>query len=630
MFMLKAVWLIVTMATLAQADPEMPEAWKQKVEAAAKAREAGRSVEAGALLAEVVREAKKLGKGDFRLARPLELLACFYLDKKRKHYAKAEPLLRRALAIREKAQGPEHPDVAGTLVCVAACLLVSKEKQAETVGPMLQRAIAIYEKLKGKDDPDVANALHFFSAWHLSRKEYDAAESALTRAVAIGETAFGPMSAELAELLDDLGDLHCAQAVGIDIEAVQAAIWGNPERESKTEKHAKQAESFYKRALAIREKAVKSDDRDIAETLYNLGQLAVVRGRPMDGEQYFERWLVLQEKTKAPASEKQGTVLCALAVASMERNEFVQAEGWLAKTQAFLQTTKGAESDDVSVIQTARADVALKAGRFDDAERFSKQGLAVQAKLIGTDDRDVKQAEILMTGRYQDDAENRGAIERWQRLDLLATEASEKHKHDSLGQILEGYVELLRRTNRAVPRPTAEDLAYLKKVGAVEPSCNLDHLSEVTWLTPVALDDDGLTHIARLYNLARLYLSRPVTDAGLAQLKVLFRLRMLDLERARITDAGLAHLVGLNGLEELDLTITRISDKGLEHLKGLTNLRELCLDRTQVTDAGLEHLMGLKNLRKLNLSSTKVTQAGIDRLRLARPELAIDLKPKSR
>ena len=30
-------------------------------------------------------------------------------------YAKAEPLFKRALAIREKALGPEHPDVATSL-----------------------------------------------------------------------------------------------------------------------------------------------------------------------------------------------------------------------------------------------------------------------------------------------------------------------------------------------------------------------------------------------------------------------------------------------------------------------------------------------------------------------------------
>jgi phosphatidylserine/phosphatidylglycerophosphate/cardiolipin synthase-like enzyme len=37
-------------------------------------------------------------------------------------YAKAEPLYKRALAIREKTLGPEHPDVATCLESYALCL----------------------------------------------------------------------------------------------------------------------------------------------------------------------------------------------------------------------------------------------------------------------------------------------------------------------------------------------------------------------------------------------------------------------------------------------------------------------------------------------------------------------------
>ncbi len=38
------------------------------------------------------------------------------------HYAKAEPLYKRSLAIMEKALGPEHPDVAQSLENYAALL----------------------------------------------------------------------------------------------------------------------------------------------------------------------------------------------------------------------------------------------------------------------------------------------------------------------------------------------------------------------------------------------------------------------------------------------------------------------------------------------------------------------------
>ena len=48
--------------------PEMPAAWKQKIDHATKAREAGDDAKAEAILKEIVSEADKLGPNDLRLA----------------------------------------------------------------------------------------------------------------------------------------------------------------------------------------------------------------------------------------------------------------------------------------------------------------------------------------------------------------------------------------------------------------------------------------------------------------------------------------------------------------------------------------------------------------------------------
>ncbi|NOU35329.1 MAG: tetratricopeptide repeat protein [Kiritimatiellaceae bacterium] len=66
-------------------------------------------------------------------------LALLYTTQNR--YAKAEPLYRRSLAIREKAFGLNHPNVAQTLENMAVLYRkTGREKEAE---PMEQRAAAI-------------------------------------------------------------------------------------------------------------------------------------------------------------------------------------------------------------------------------------------------------------------------------------------------------------------------------------------------------------------------------------------------------------------------------------------------------------------------------------------------------
>ena len=69
-------------------------------------------------------------------------------------YADAIPLAQRALAIREKALGPDHPDVALSLNNLA--LLYRNQGRYAEAEPLYKRSLAIREKALGPDHPDVA------------------------------------------------------------------------------------------------------------------------------------------------------------------------------------------------------------------------------------------------------------------------------------------------------------------------------------------------------------------------------------------------------------------------------------------------------------------------------------------
>jgi Leucine rich repeat/Leucine Rich repeat len=102
-----------------------------------------------------------------------------------------------------------------------------------------------------------------------------------------------------------------------------------------------------------------------------------------------------------------------------------------------------------------------------------------------------------------------------------------------------------------------------------------------------------------------------VTDAGVAHLAGLTKLRVLNLSGTDVGDAGLSHLSRLTNLRELRLSATSVTSGGLAHLRGLTNLQMIDLSGTSITDAGLVHLSGLKGLRVLDLSNTRITDAGL-------------------
>jgi tetratricopeptide (TPR) repeat protein len=73
-------------------------------------------------------------------------------------FSEATLLAQRALAVREKALGPDHPLVAGTLNHLA--LLYKTQGRYADAEPLCKRSLAIREKALGSDHPGVAQSLN--------------------------------------------------------------------------------------------------------------------------------------------------------------------------------------------------------------------------------------------------------------------------------------------------------------------------------------------------------------------------------------------------------------------------------------------------------------------------------------
>jgi len=90
---------------------------------------------------------------------------------KQGRYAEAEPLFKRALAIKEKAFGPDHPGVALGLSNLAS--LYNAQGRYGEAEPLHKRALAIMEKALGPEHPNVATSLENYAKL-LRKTERDA------------------------------------------------------------------------------------------------------------------------------------------------------------------------------------------------------------------------------------------------------------------------------------------------------------------------------------------------------------------------------------------------------------------------------------------------------------------------
>ncbi len=115
-----------------------------------------------------------------------------------------------------------------------------------------------------------------------------------------------------------------------------------------------------------------------------------------------------------------------------------------------------------------------------------------------------------------------------------------------------------------------------------------------------------------------------VTDAGLAKLTRLKKLRRLDVSGSAISASGLKNLAGLHELQRLSLwNVKGIDDSAAPALEVLASLTSLDLSNTAVTDQTLTALARLPNLRHLFVSETQITAGGVSAFQKQQPAVAV-------
>ncbi|SRR6266487_3621770 len=172
--------------------------------------------------------------------------------------AQAEPLLKRALMIREQTLGPQHPDTAQGLNNLAE--LYRAQGAYAQAEPLLKRALAICEQVLGPQHPDTAACLDNLGKLYLDQGAYAHAEPLLKRALAISEQVRGPQHLGTATCLHNLAMLYFLQGAsrGHDIFLYR------------------QAESLMKRGLEIYERVLGPEHPQTKKNQFDYRMLSVL------------------------------------------------------------------------------------------------------------------------------------------------------------------------------------------------------------------------------------------------------------------------------------------------------------------------------------------------------------------
>ena len=276
----------------------------------------------------------------------------------RASYDAAEPLLRRALGIREKHLGPDHLDVATSLNNLSS-LLQKKGKYAEAKS-ILERSVAIYEKDLGSNHPWLATGLNNLAILLKELGNYAAAEPLLRRALAIREKALDPVHPQIAQSLNSLAMLLFSQ--------------GNYTA----------GEPLLRRALAIFEKAYDPDHPDIAQSLNNLATLLFSQGNYAEAKSLLGRSLAIKEKHFGSNHPSVATGLNNLALLLKELGNYTDAEPLLRRALAIREEALNPDHPDIAQSLNNLASLLFSQGNYAEAKSLLSRSLAIYEKELGS------------------------------------------------------------------------------------------------------------------------------------------------------------------------------------------------------------------------------------------------------
>jgi len=138
----------------------------------------------------------------------LDYLADIYYEKG--EYSKAQPLLEKALAIREEKLEEDHWDIPNSLNNLG--LLYQAQGEYDKAHPLFEKALAIREKTLDEEHPDVATSLNNLGSLYQKQGKYDKAQPLLEKALAIRENSLYAEHLDVATSLNNLGFLYQEQA----------------------------------------------------------------------------------------------------------------------------------------------------------------------------------------------------------------------------------------------------------------------------------------------------------------------------------------------------------------------------------------------------------------------------------
>jgi len=381
-----------------------------------------------------VKEARSLDRDRATQAELFATLGSIY--QKLGNFGRADSLLRFALEERKSLLGPDHPDVAASLVALGSLrdsqaqyaeaerliregLEMSKRRLSPQDPAVLSATTALGQLLEdrgayeqaitvlaeavrlqsvGKPTHELAASMTELANTHFYAGHYAISDSLNRQVLAMDRTLYGDRHPHIADDLINLGAIqlelgHYAEAERFDREGLDITErwYGMNHQETasamtmlgralvRQEKYADAAEML-EQALVIQERVYGRVHPRVASTLNELGKVAQSEGKLDTAETYFRRMAEIYRTVYADKHYLIGVALSNLSGVYLQRKDYQRAEQLLRDALARFGSTLPADHPLTGIGLVRLGHVLVQEKRFAEAERQSRAGYDIVMK----------------------------------------------------------------------------------------------------------------------------------------------------------------------------------------------------------------------------------------------------------
>jgi tetratricopeptide (TPR) repeat protein len=213
-------------------------------------------------------------------------------------------------------------------------------------------------------DDDAWKGLVIQALYAASARDYVKSEQVFQKAVQEAER-FGPEDPRVGTTLNSIGLVYRA------------------------EKKFTEAETSFRKALAILQKTYGTDSIDVANVNFNIASAMFEQGHQQPAVPYLQKTLVTYENVLGGSSLKTASVLCMLGDAHRLAHEFPAAETSLKRCADIRESNGGMQNNDLAdalnslaLTYMAEGKLGLAEPRFTLAEKIREKTLGITSPVL--------------------------------------------------------------------------------------------------------------------------------------------------------------------------------------------------------------------------------------------------------